>query len=111
MQALRESDVFVVSSRSETFSVVCIEAMSQGLPCIATRCGGPEEIVTEPDGVLINPEDQEEMEHALLYMFDNHSRYDRDDISSRCLKRFSPNVIAGQLTDIFNEVINNRSNS
>ena len=111
VQALRESDVFVVSSRSETFSVVCIEAMSQGLPCIATRCGGPEEIVTEQDGVLINPEDQEEMEHALLYMFDNHSRYDRDDISSRCLKRFSPNVIAGQLTDIFNEVINNRSNS
>ena len=111
VQALRESDVFVVSSRSETFSVVCIEAMSQGLPCIATRCGGPEEIVTEKDGVLIDPEDQEGMKRALIYMFDNHSQFDRDDISCRCLNRFSPEVIARQLTDIFNGIISNRSDS
>ena len=30
VQALRDSDVFVLSSRSETFGVACIEAMSQG---------------------------------------------------------------------------------
>ena len=111
VRALRDSDVFVLSSRSETFGVACIEALSQGLPCIATRCGGPEEFVTDKDGILIPSEDQKEMEKALLYMYDNHSKYDRNDISSRCLSRFSPTAIAGQLTDIFKEVINNHKDN
>ena len=108
VRMLRDSDAFIVSSHSETFGVACIEALSQGLPCIATKCGGPEEILTEKDGVLIEPDDQEALKEALLFMYENHSRYDREDISARCLSRFSPQVIAGRLTQIFQEVVDKR---
>ena len=108
-RVLRESDVFVLSSRSETFGVACIEALSQGVPCIATRCGGPEEIVTEKDGVMIASEDQEELRRALCFMYENHCQYDREDISARCLSRFSPQVIAAQLSRIFKEVVDNHN--
>jgi glycosyltransferase involved in cell wall biosynthesis/predicted ATP-grasp superfamily ATP-dependent carboligase len=47
--ALASFDVYALTSRSEGFSLSIVEAMAMGLPVIATRCGGPEEILE--DGV------------------------------------------------------------
>ena len=104
VQALRDNDVFVLSSRSETFGVACIEALSQGLPCIATRCGGPEEIVTGKDGLLIEPESETALAEAMVSLSDNYAQYNRAEIAGRCLNRYSPRAIATQLTGIFEDV-------
>lgn len=41
-------------SHSESFSLTCLEASAHGLPVIATRCGGPEEIVDDGEtGYLV----------------------------------------------------------
>lgn len=48
-ELLRDFDVFALSSISEGFPFVALEAMSAGKPSVMTRCGGPEEIVD--DGV------------------------------------------------------------
>jgi len=49
-EILRESDILVFTSKpGEGLGLTILEAMSQGLPVIATKCGGPEEVVM--DGV------------------------------------------------------------
>lgn len=53
-RVLNALDTFVVSSSSEGFSLAAVQAMASGVPVVATRCGGPEEIFTHGrDGLLV----------------------------------------------------------
>jgi glycosyltransferase involved in cell wall biosynthesis len=46
--------------------MVVVEAMACGVPVIATRCGGPEEIISEgQDGFLVALDDAREFAHRL----------------------------------------------
>lgn len=110
VQELRNSDVFVLASRLETFGIVYIEAMSQGIPVIGTICGGPEEIINSSNGILVPSDNVDAMSEAIKEIVINYSSYDRQKIAEDCKKRFSPEAIAGKLTDVFEEVLNNKSN-
>ena len=47
-------DVLAISSSSEGFSLAAIQAMAAGTPVVATRSGGPEQMITdEKDGLLV----------------------------------------------------------
>jgi len=47
-EILKESDILVFTSKpGEGLGLVILEAMSQGLPVIATRCGGPKEVIED----------------------------------------------------------------
>ena len=52
-EKMKDSDIVVIPSRSESFGMIAIEAMSQGALVISTRCKGPEHIITNNvDGLL-----------------------------------------------------------
>ena len=108
IRRLNHSDVFVLPSRMETFGVVYIEALACGLPVIATPCGGPEEFVNEKNGLLVPVDDVKALAAAIRHMYEHHQNYDRQAIADECQARFSPEVIAKQLTRIFEEVIKNK---
>ena len=63
---LHNLDVFVLSSRSEGFSIACVEAMACEVPVVATRCGGPEEILGQDCGVLVTPDNAGELANAIF---------------------------------------------
>lgn len=56
-QILNQADAFILPSFSEGFSISLVEAMYSGLPCIATKIGGPSEIINSETGYLIDPND------------------------------------------------------
>lgn len=66
-QLLKHTDILVVSSIQETFGRTIIEAMALGIPVVATRCGGPEEVVVDGiTGYLVPIADQNAMAKAIL---------------------------------------------
>jgi sugar transferase (PEP-CTERM/EpsH1 system associated) len=66
---LNAFDVFVLPSVTEGMSNTLLEAMSVGVPPIATRVGGnPEVVEDERCGVLIDPGDFEALGHQLKRM-------------------------------------------
>ena len=53
-EVLAAFDALAISSVSEGFSLAAVQALAAGKPVVATRCGGPEEILTDGvDGLLV----------------------------------------------------------
>ena len=103
------SHAFVLASRSENFSVAVLEALSVGLPVVATICGGIKECIDEKNGLLVPVEDIDALSKALVTMHDDYARFDAKHIVSDYQNRFSSTVIARQLTEIFEGVIKKKN--
>lgn len=104
-QIYHTCDIYVSASRSETFGVAITEALACGLPAISTDCGGPRDIITPDNGLLVPTENPAALAEAIKTMYLNRTNYNRQAIAADCQARFSPEVIARQLTDIFQQVI------
>lgn len=102
---LQQSDIFVLPSQSETFGVAYIEALACGLPIIATDCGGPRDIVTQKNGLLIPVNDQQALEQAIVQMSHNFNLYDKQSIAQDCQKRFAADNIAKHIAQILEQTI------
>lgn len=58
-QLLKTLDVFLLPSDQEGLCVAALEAMACAVPVVSTRCGGPEEYVSDGEtGFLCNPDGQ-----------------------------------------------------
>ena len=98
-------DMFVLSSHYETFGVVVAEALTSGVPVVATRCGGPESIILEGDGALVEPGSPDELARALKETFNQLENFDRAAIRERALRRFSGAAVTEQLEALYQEVL------
>ncbi len=71
MDTLRDSDIFILASRTEGLPRVVIEAMSCGLPCVGTKVGGIPELLNER--VLVAPGNPQELAEKLAELIGNHA--------------------------------------
>ena len=71
---LQMGDVFILPSESEGMPNALLEAMSVGLPVIATRIAGIEEVVVDgKNGFLVQPGSRTELSNALLRLAEDSS--------------------------------------
>lgn len=92
---------FVLPSRYETFGIVLIEAMASGLPVISTKCGGPEDIVTDDTGILIPANDISALVNAIKEMEVKVKHYDREKIRSYAVTNFGEHAFLEKINSIY----------
>jgi len=102
---IKECNFLVLPSRHETFGVVLIEAMACGKPVIATKCGGPEEIVTKETGILVPPKDSIALAEAINYMLDSYQKFSPKRIREYVKLNYSYAIISKKLDKIYKEII------
>ena len=86
-----EGEIFVLSSRYESFGNVLTEAMVAGLPIVSFDCPfGPGEIITDGiDGILVPPEDPDALAEAMVTVMGNTGLRQRlGQAAQRNVRRF-----------------------
>jgi glycosyltransferase involved in cell wall biosynthesis len=69
-QRYRRSDIFVSASMQEGMSNAMLEAMASGLPIVATRCEGVEELITD-NGTVVEQPSAESLAGAIKKLADD----------------------------------------
>lgn len=104
-EIMRESHLLVHSSLLETFGCVIAEAMACGKPVVVTKCGGPEEFVTEECGVLVPVKDTEALAQGIEFVYENYAGYDQRAIASYARERFSHEAVGKQLHQAYDRLM------
>lgn len=94
--------VFISFSNYETFSIVTAEALTHGVPVIASKSGGPEYYVNKNNGLLVNCKNENELADAILYLAKNIESYNSSEISKSMKKLFSDEEILKGFDKLYN---------
>lgn len=102
---MAESAVLVLPSRAESFGAVLVEALACGTPVVATRCGGPEEIVRDDVGLLVPTEDVAELAGAISDVLKNPNRYDPQRLRDYAVHRFGWDGIVDEIHSAYVDAV------
>ncbi len=100
---MRNSALLVVPSRRETFSLVTAEALASGTPVVATRCGGPEEIITSETGELADIDDPASLAIAIQIALERS--YDRVKLRRYAIERFGIAAASDRLGRLYDHLL------
>lgn len=104
-QLLQKSDAFILSSQYETFGVVIIEALATGLPVLATRCGGAEDILTDSQVGILTDISAHSLSQGLLELYAKRNSYDSAYIRSFAVQHFSEHSVIQKLQKIYLSIL------
>ncbi len=108
---LSQMDLIVCSSLKEGFPYSCLEAMAASKALVATRCGGPEELVVDGEtGYLVDVGRPNELARAILKVVENPERM--KSMGERGRKRieqfFEARIYAQNFENLYGEAMNEK---
>ncbi|MFO7722718.1 MAG: glycosyltransferase [Bacteroidales bacterium] len=105
---LAGSDMLVMFSNYENMPVVINEALSCGIPVLATRVGGIPGVIHSRNGLLVDPGDEEALFSALATLMDEDfdTRFDSEGIRREAVEQFDLTSVGRRIFNIYNMVLN-----
>ena len=101
---LKESDIFILPTLHETLSIALLEASIEKLPLIATNTGGiPEIVIDGYNGLLINPNDSQDLSEAILKLYNSKKlrcEYG-ENAKKNVIEKFSNIQIVNQISALY----------
>lgn len=102
------SNIFIISTLEDNWSLVVPEAMSCGLPIISSKYNGCwPELVKPENGWVFDPLDTNNFNHTLELAYNNKEKWKEMGKASRqIVEEFSPEKIASQIFKSINILLN-----
>jgi len=104
---LNISDIYMLPSKSESFGLSALEAMSCGVPVIGTSEGGLREVVEDGvSGYICHPNDIEGMSREAISILTGKNR--REKMGRAARKRaldFDSSIIIDRYIDYYNKIL------
>ena len=98
----RHGSLFVLPSVYEPFGLAPIEAAACGLPCVATRNGGPSEIFEDGSAILVDPFDMDDIALGMLEALDRQQEL-AERGRERVLDKYTWQKTAARYLDVIRE--------
>jgi glycosyltransferase involved in cell wall biosynthesis len=101
-------DIFVISSIWEPLGNVALEAAAFGIPVVATMVGGlPEVVLHRQTGILVPPEEPDELAEAILFLLRNPdiARRMGESGRERVKNYFTPERVGDEVEKVYEYVL------
>lgn len=107
LKKMLNSSMYVVSSRSESFGMVILEAMSVGVPCVSFACVGPREIIRDKEnGILVEEGDVEGLSAGIIELIENEFvRKQYGQNAKTDVQEYSLNRIGGKWERFLEDIV------
>ncbi len=97
---------FVMGSHYEPFGIVVPEALSCGLPVVATSSGGPDDVITDPSlGRIVEPGNIEQMAENMIEVVNNYENFDPTHIREYTIKNYSQKCFVERMEGLYQSMI------
>ena len=109
---LGDLDIFLLTSSTEGFSIACVEAMACGLPVVATRSGGPEDIVVDGEtGFLCPAGDCEALAERIAQLANDEAKRESFGLAGRhrVVTEFSLNAMLDAYDAVLQTVVHRKA--
>lgn len=104
-QAMQSADIFILFSHFEGLPCVILEALSTGLPVVASETGGMSEWIEAETGKLVPINDEHALAEALNYVMNNYQKYHAEKVRQRVVDNCSPERVGHQISEIYKQVL------
>ncbi len=105
-QAYNSSKIFVITSTSETQSLVMMQAMAAGLPVIGVRAMALPEYLDNNHGILVDPDNSDLLAEKIIYLLENREiREKMGQNASVFVQKFSISNIVKEWENIYRNII------
>lgn len=103
---LKEADLFMFLSHSEGFSLSLLEALSCGLPAIATNVGANKDMIGTDGGVIVNVNSLSDVENALKEVESYSVRKKMSENNTlKVLSQYTSKHVLPLYSSVYNKII------
>ena len=97
----RNSDFYILNSNFETLNISTIEALMHGLPVVASKCGGPQDYLTQQNSIQVNTRDTNDLVRGIKEILLKYNDYNREMIKVNIDKQYSGEIVEGALRSLY----------
>lgn len=103
----KAADIFVFPSLQEGLPVAVMEAMASGLPIVASKIRGNEDlIINNQGGYLVNPEDSEQVAKAIEKMIQNPKKREKmEERNLEIITKYGQETVLQKMDEFFDEIV------